>query len=55
MMAFRLASRARHEASEPLVARPSGLRSCCAASSLSPSMASLVGPSLLSLTPSAYA
>ncbi len=41
--------------SQPLLASPSGLRSCCAASSLSPSKASLVGPSLLDRTPAALA
>src|ERR1700693_1343631 len=39
-----------HAALEPLVAPPSGLRSCCSASSLSPSMAPLVGRSFLSIT-----
>ena len=37
---------------EPFVASPSGLRSYCAASSLSPSMASLVGQSLHDASPS---
>ena len=45
-----LGTAVRHSASQPLVAPPSGLRSCCSASSLPPSMVSLVGPSLFDET-----
>jgi hypothetical protein len=53
LLAFRHCFGARHDASEPLVASPSRLRSCCSASSLPPSLAPLVGRSLLGITSNA--